>query len=67
MEKIDSNVDNLAHLVQQVYEIADEQGESDFMKTQEKETAKKFNLKQLEEQSEQINEAYDILKTPREG
>ena len=67
MEKIDSNVDNLAHLVQQVNEIADEQGESDFMKTQEKETAKKFNLKQLEEQSEQINEAYDILKTPREG
>ena len=47
--------------------MAGEICETEFMKEQELEIGKKFDLKSLEERSHQVNEAFDILKTPKGG
>ena len=44
--------------------MATECGVTDFMAQQDKEASKKFDIKRLEECSNQINEAFDSLKTP---
>ena len=44
--------------------MATDCGVTDFMSEQDTLAAKKYDLRRLEEQSNKVNEAYDILKTP---
>jgi hypothetical protein len=54
-------------MVEVAQRMAKDIGETEFMKEQDQEVALKYNLKKLKEQSNEVNEVFDGLKTPRAG
>lgn len=64
MQSIDDNLKVLHGFDLQVQKMASEAEVQEFMVEQDKQQATQFDLRRLEQRSTQINEAFDILKTP---